>query len=60
MLQFRLPNGEIVPVPPQIQAGEPEEIQGFYDGQADRVAQEEGISVEELHDKDFIPKGVSQ
>lgn len=55
MLKFTLPTGELVDVPPEV-AGAPDyakATQGFYDGQAQRVAMELGISVAQLHSTDF-------
>jgi len=59
VIQFRLPNGEVVPVPQSIQGEGDVAVQGFYDGQAERVAGELGISVAELHSPEFAadPQG---
>ena len=59
MVQYKMPNGEIVPVPQDVvsQGGAAE--QGFYDGQSERVAGELGISVVDLHSKAYAadPQG---
>lgn len=53
MIQFRFPNGDLVPVPDEVHAKGDVAVQGFYDGQAQRVAVELGISVEDLHSQAF-------
>lgn len=50
-VQFQMPNGELIVVPPEIVGAEDsaKALQGFYDGQAQRIADELGVTVEELH-----------
>lgn len=55
MLKFILPNGENVDVPKDVVGAEDgaAAVQGFYDGQAQRVALELGITVPQLLSKEY-------
>lgn len=55
-VQYRMPNGELVPVPIEIVAEGNAALQSFYDNQSKRIADELGISEEELHSPEFAAK----